>query len=48
MNIVEPDLRAAELSGVPPPGDDVDGTVAGQGGLDALVHQRPLVEVISV
>ena len=48
MHIVEPDLAAVELSGLPPPAHDIDGAVAGQGVLDVLVHQRPPVEMINM
>jgi hypothetical protein len=48
MHIVEPDLAAVELSGLPPPAHDIDGAVAGQSMLDVLVHQRPPVEMINM
>jgi hypothetical protein len=47
INIVEPDLCAAELSGFPTPGDDVDGAVAFQGVLYPFIHQEPPIEIIS-
>ena len=47
IEIVEPDLCMAELSRVPAPGGDVDGAVACQGVLSALVHQLPPVEMTS-
>jgi hypothetical protein len=48
IDIVEPNLGAAELSGVPPPGGDVDDAVACQGVLDPFIHERPPGEMISV
>lgn len=40
----EPDLSGTALTGLPAVRNDVDGAVAGEGVLDALVHQRPPVE----
>lgn len=48
VDIVKPDLSAAELSGFPTSGGDVNGAVACQGVWYALVHQPPPVEMISV
>jgi hypothetical protein len=45
IDLVEPDLGAAGLSGFPAAGGDVDGAVACQGVLDPLVHQPSPVEM---
>jgi hypothetical protein len=47
IDMVEPDLCTAELSSVPALGGDVNGAVACQGVLSALVHQPPPVEMTS-
>jgi hypothetical protein len=48
IDLVEPDLCAAELAGFATPGGDVDGAVTCQGVLYVLVHQPPPSKMTSM